>query len=306
MPSPFSHPWQYGATFSQVQAASLGLPWREVYEALLADLEVKRLRLVAYWPLVEPADGEFDWADLDYQMDQAAAHGAQVILTIGRKVPRWPECHEPEWLKGYSETEKQNRVMVLVAVTVARYRDHPALKMWQLENEPLLEFGQCPPADRAFLAREEGIVRAIDGQHRILITDSGELNSWLPAAAYGDVLGTTMYRSVWSGRRNRPFRYDYLFPAWLYRAKARLVKVWHGKDVLISELQGEPWGARPFTEMTREERAANFSQARFVAIRRFALRTQLPEAYWWGSEYWYWEKTLQKNPDFWELARGMF
>lgn len=296
----------FGVTYSQLQAESLGLAWREVYGALLDDLGVRRLRLVVYWPLIEPQAGRFDWAALDYQMDRAAASGAQVILTVGRKVPRWPECHEPAWLQGMPEVDKQNRILALLAVTVARYRSHPALHAWQLENEPLLDFGECPPEDRVFLAREERLVWAIDDAHPILITDSGELNWWLDAAAYGDVLGTTMYRTVYAQRRQRVFHYDYWYPAWLYRAKARLVKLVRGKDVLISELQGEPWGGRVFTEMTPAERAALFPPARFRALRRFAERTQLPEAYWWGAEYWYWEKEAQLNPVFWELARGMF
>lgn len=306
VPSPFARPLRYGVTFSQVQAASLGLAWREVYDAVLADLGVQRLRLIAYWPLIEPTDGAFTWDDLDYQMDQAAASGTQVILTIGRKVPRWPECHEPAWVQKRPEAEKRRQILDLLAATVERYRDHPALGMWQLENEPLLDFGVCPSEDLGFLRQEEALVRRLDPLPRILITDSGELNSWLPAASFGDVLGTTMYRTVWSGRRARPFRYDYLFPAWLYRAKARLVKVLRGKHVLISELQGEPWGARPLTEMTPEERHALFSPQRFIDVTRFAQRTQLPEAYWWGAEYWYWEKTAHNNPAFWELAREMF
>jgi len=296
----------WGVTFSAPHARGIGLNWREAYDALLDDLQARQVRLIAYWPEIEPTEGTFDFSDLDYQMDRAAEAGAQVVLTVGRKVPRWPECHEPQWVKEMPEQVKQENILVMLRAVVNRYIKHPALRAWQLENEPLLDFGICPPEDRDFLAREELLLRELDPAHPILITDSGELNSWLGASKFGDLLGTTMYRTVFSERTQKHFYYDYIFPSWGYRLKARLVKLVRGKDVLISELQGEPWGAKPFFEMTSVERRAAFSPERFLELAAFARRTQLPEAYWWGSEYWYWEKETNNEPAFWEAARGLF
>jgi len=115
-----------------------------------------------------------------------------------------------------------------------------------------------------------------------------------------------MYRTVFSGRTQKLFHYDYIFPSWLYRAKARLVKIVNGNDVLISELQGEPWGAVGFPEMTTEDRRASLSPERLQNLQRFAARTQLPEAYWWGAEYWYWEKEVHGEDVFWETAKDWF
>jgi len=296
----------YGVTFSAAQAEWITGGWREVYEAILVDLGVKHLRLSAYWKEIEPSEGEFDFSILDYQMDRAAEEGVQVILSIGRKLPRWPECHEPEWIKERPEEKIKEGVMVMLPVVVERYREHPALRMWQLENEPLLDFGGCPPEDREFLAQEEALVRSIDGSHPILVTDSGELNWWLAVARHGDVFGTTMYRTVHSQRTDRPFSYDYIFPSWLYRAKARLVKLVRGKETLISELQGEPWGSGAYIYMSREERSESFSPERFEQLRRFAERTQLEEAYWWGVEYWYWEKEVNNDSSYWNFAKTLF
>jgi beta-galactosidase GanA len=301
-----TEPIQFGVSFSPAHATGIGLDWQETYQALLHDLGVKRLRLGAYWDQVEPADDQFEWSVLDYQLNEASKAGATVILTIGRKVQRWPECHEPAWIREETEAAKQQKILEMLPVVVERYRQHPALLMWQLENEPLLAFGVCPPADPNFLASEEAVVRAHDAEHPILITDSGELNWWLNASRYGDVLGATMYRTVFSGRLDRPFSYNYIFPAWAYRAKARYVGWLRGKDVIISELQGEPWGAKPFTEMTAAERQAVLSPERLAELRTFAVRTQLPVAYWWGAEYWYWEKTVNADAAYWETARGFF
>ncbi|MBI4119635.1 MAG: EamA family transporter [Parcubacteria group bacterium] len=92
-------PIAWGITFSQKFSRELGLNWKENYEAILNDLNAKHLRLIAYWDLIEPEDGKFDFADLDYQIRRAEENGAEIILVIGQKVPRWPECHYPEWIK---------------------------------------------------------------------------------------------------------------------------------------------------------------------------------------------------------------
>ncbi|MEX0649630.1 MAG: beta-galactosidase [Candidatus Andersenbacteria bacterium] len=297
---------QYGVTFSQHQAKGLGLDWKETYQAILSDLGVKHLRLVAYWDIVEPRNDTFDFADLDYQMDQAALHDAQVILTIGRKVPRWPECFAPPWAASLSEKEQQEEVLDMLAVVVQRYKAHPALRMWQLENEPLLDFGICPPADPTFLRQEELLVRELDPDHLILVTDSGELNWWIAVSDFGDGVGTTMYRTVFSQRTEQLFHYDYIFPAWMYRLKSRYIKLLRDKEVIIVELQGEPWGAKPFPDMTAADRDDSFSLARFKELLQFAQRTQLSEAYWWGVEYWYWEKSIHNRPQYWEMGKSIF
>ena len=294
-----------GVTFSQPHTVGIGLDWKEVYQAILTDLNVKHLRLNAYWDQIEIRDDQFTFRDLDYQLDEAAKHDAQVILSVGRKLPRWPECHIPTWAQALPEDEQEAEALEMIGRVIERYKNHPALRMWQLENEPYLDFGTCDTQAVTFLVEEEELIRSLDLAHPILITDSGELNSWLDAASHGDILGTTMYRTVFSSRTEKPFSYDYLFPSWLYRLKARYVYLLRDKDVIISELQGEPWGALPFPEMSPDERRQSFSEERFREIHDFARRTQLSEAYWWGVEYWYFEKE-QGNDAFWEYAKTVF
>ena len=296
----------HGVTFSQLQADGLGMDWRQVYRAVLDDLGVKHLRLSAYWNLIEPEDDKFDFTGLDYQMDMAAKAEAKVILGVGRKLPRWPECHEPDWVKDAVESEKQEEIIEMLSVVIERYKDHSALSMWQLENEPLLDYGECADEDRELLRREEALLRSLDSEHPILITDSGELNWWLEASKYGDVFGTTMYRTVFSEKTQKSFSYDYIFPSWLYRLKARYVKGLRGKNVIVSELQGEPWGNIPFKDISKSERENLFSESRLVEMKQFVERTGLPEVYWWGVEYWYWEKEVKDNPAYWEIARELF
>lgn len=92
----------------------------------------------------------------------------------------------------------------------------------------------------------------------------------------------------------------------MYRAKARLIALVRGKKVVIAELQGEPWGAQPSAQMSAAERRTALSPERLRDLKNFAERTQLPEAWWWGVEYWYWEKVMNNEPAFWEAARPSF
>ena len=70
-----------------------------------------------------------------------------------------------------------------------RYKNRSEVSLWQIENEPFLAFGVCPP-----ISGETLIVRLLpliaeDTSRLILTTDSGELSTWIPAASRGDVLG---------------------------------------------------------------------------------------------------------------------
>ncbi|MEO6077335.1 MAG: hypothetical protein ABIP54_00935 [Candidatus Andersenbacteria bacterium] len=296
-----------GVTFSAPQAEGIGLNWKENYIALLDDLNIKHLRLSAYWDSIQPVSShEYNFSDLDYQILEAGKRNAHVVLSVGRKLPRWPECHVPQWAQTRSEVQQQEDVLAMLGVVIDRYKNNSAVDMWQLENEPLLSFGICPKADKSFLAKEQAVVRAHDSMHKILITDSGELNSWIGAAQYGDVFGTTMYRTVFSNRTQKLFHYDYLFPSWLYRLKAHYIGILFHKSVIISELQGEPWGTKPYNEMSQAERIQSFSPARFQQLDIFAQRTQLSSVYWWGVEYWYWEKVVNHNDAYWNIAKKIF
>jgi hypothetical protein len=55
----------WGATFSQKHAQDLGLDWQETYLSILDDLQVKHLRLIAYWDLIEPENNQYHFDALD-------------------------------------------------------------------------------------------------------------------------------------------------------------------------------------------------------------------------------------------------
>ncbi len=293
---------EWGATFSQKMCASLGIDWRETYLAVVGDLRPSVLRLVAYWDLVEPAPGRYDFADLDWQVGTAEAAGIPVVIAVGQKVPRWPEYHFPRWLRIPDERERRRRLLAYLAVVVERYRGRPGLRYWQVENEPFLDFGDGPRADPAFLGREVELVRGLDPRHPVLVTDSGEWGSWLAAARAGDVFGTTLYRKVHDPRLGT-FSYP-LVPGY-YALRERVTKLATGKPgqrFICAELGAEPWGAEPVPRMSSAEQRELFSPEAFRRTVAFARGTGLRELYFWGVEWWYFRK-LRGDPAYWDEAR---
>lgn len=289
-----------GANFSKKYAEELELDWMEVYNAMLHDLGVRHVRLAAYWDELEPEEGEYDWSWLDYQLRQLELVDGKAILVVGRRLPRWPECHVPEWAEEMTEAEQQEEVLRIVRKVVERYKDNPAIEVWQVENEPLLDvFGECPPADLEFYQKEVDLVRSLDDR-KIVVTDPGELSFWRRAPQYADILGTSLYRIVW----NPWIGYtEYWFTPGHYIAKANFLPD-HIEDVWITELQLEAWTDRPIIELSNRELFRTMDLERLVTSIDFATRTGFPRIYLWGVEWWYYMDQEREVNDYWEGAKA--
>src|ERR1700722_5176207 len=98
----------YGVTFSEPYAVSLGLDWKQTLSAILTQLKPKVLRLSAYWDDTEPQKDKYDFSDLDYQINLAEQTNTPVILTLGPRLPRWPECHDPSWIANLPQAELED------------------------------------------------------------------------------------------------------------------------------------------------------------------------------------------------------
>ncbi|MEK7680632.1 MAG: beta-galactosidase, partial [Patescibacteria group bacterium] len=207
----------YGVSFNQEYNAYLGFDFKKVFHIILDDWKFRHVRLSAQWNLIEKKQGEMDFADLDWMMDESASRGAKIVLAIGQKTPRWPECHLPDWVEKMEYHERREHLFNFISAVIARYKEHKALEYWQVENEPFLSFGACKPLKQDDLAEEIQFVKAADPFHQIIVTDSGELSSWRKTAKASDIFGTTMYRVVW----NKTFgywSYDWL-PSFVYTLK---------------------------------------------------------------------------------------
>lgn len=296
---------EYGASFSKLHADELRLDWKEVYGAILGDLGVKHLRLSAHWTMIEPSDDEFHFDELDYQMKEAEAHGADVVLAVGRRTPGWPECHDPQWVKNFSIIERQEKQIQYMTEVVKRYRSAPNLKYWQVENEPFLYFAPdyCGEFDESFFQRELSLVRELDSAHKVLVTDSGEFGRWYKAKKYGDVFGTSLYLYVWYEHLGF-VRYPIL-PGF-FRIKQYVTDMLAGKkETLLIELGSEPWLPRPIADTPIVEQLERMSFDRFKSIVRFASRTGFSRQYMWGAEWWYYMKE-NGHPEFWDFGKKLY
>ncbi|PJE50702.1 MAG: hypothetical protein COV29_03130 [Candidatus Yanofskybacteria bacterium CG10_big_fil_rev_8_21_14_0_10_36_16] len=301
---------KYGVSFSKFHSDELGLDWKETYLAILDDLGVKRLRLSAHWPMVEPKMGEYNFEELDYQIAEAEKRDVEVIFAVGRRLPGWPECHDPDWAKELSQEEKNNRILSYIKETVSRYKDSSAIKIWQVENEPFLGFfgrSHCGEFDDDFLDKEINLVKQLDTTRPVLITDSGEFGKWWQAHNEGDHFGTSMYLYVWW--RNKyiggPIRYP-ITPAF-FRIKHNFIKLFNeDKPAMVIELSAEPWLLQPIVETPLDVQLDRMGIDKFNEIIEFSNRTGFNTFYLWGAEWWYYLKKHENYPEHWARAQELF
>lgn len=291
---------QYGSTFSPDYARHLRLDAGAVYRAMLDDLEIRLIRLPVHWDRIEPEQGTFVFDDLDWYMNEAAQRRAKVVLAIGNKVPRWPECHTPSWARQLDKAAYNEALLHTVKVIVERYRQHPALGRWQVENEALFAFGEnCPAADVQLWRQEIAAVKALDPEHKVQITVSGEQEWWLPQSTMGaDIIGTSMYRRV---AHPGVGYFTFPIPSRWYSLQA-LTVAWMVDRVVISELQAEPWLLKDYRLYTVEELAELFDAKDLEQHVRYAQRTGLREISLWGVEWWYYLRQ-QQRPELWDTAK---
>jgi len=295
---------EYGVTYSKAQAQSLGMDWQKVYLSIFDDLGVRKIRLPVYWDEIENQEGNFYWQDLDWQVEQASQRKAEIILAIGARLPRWPECHFPAWTQGRTQAQVQSGTLNYLSQVIERYKDEKQISAWQIENEPFLShFGDCPKFDKQFLNQEISLARSLDSRP-IVITDSGELSDWVGAAQRADIFGTSMYRDTYSNFFKSYIHYP-ITPAF-FRFKKNLVS-WFAKpkEWIVIELQAEPWCNQPYQLATQAERDRTMNLVKFKDMIEYARQTGFREFYLWGVEWWYWE-LKQGRPEVWNYARTLF
>jgi hypothetical protein len=310
----------WGVDFSQMQAEALELDWKEIYLAMINDLNVKNIKLHTQWDWVEGKNEDYFFNDIDWQIKQAEENNVKIIFVLGIKTGRWPECHVPKWAEKLSKEEQQKKALEYIKQIVLRYKDSESIKYWQVENEPLLKFGECPDwyyDGGEFVKKEVELVKSLDPERKIVISDSGELSFWLKAAKIGDILGTTMYRKSWVDVSS------YNFPSFIikhipnfygtypilpvhYWRKAQMIKMIYGKSTICIELQAEPWPRDQIFDTSPEEQSKTMDLNQFRKNVEYAKKTGLDTFYFWGVEWWYWMKEIQNNSSIWDEAKNLF
>lgn len=291
----------FGVAFSKYFAGQMGLDWQAAYLSILDELKPKSLRLPVYWPDVEKQSNEYSFEDYDWMVEQARQRNIKMILVVGRRLPRWPECHIPDWASKLNDKSQQSLILKLIPEIINRYKGYENIYAWQVENEPFLPFGECPGISGKFLDQEIDLVKSLDSRP-VIVTDSGELSLWVFAAKRADIFGTTMYRIVWSDKLDRHIKYP--LPPQFFWLKANIVRIFYKqKPIFVSELQAEPWSHKMLYETSIEEQMKSMNLEQFRENIAYARKVGFSEVYLWGAEWWYWMKVKQGNDAFWEEAK---
>lgn len=286
---PFPSQVEYGVSFSEYRSDEMGVPWKDVFDASVDELGILNYRLASHWHYTEREQDVYNFESLDYQIKKLEEVGGEAIVVLGRRQPGWPECHVPGWAQSLSWEEQQKEILEHIEIVVERYRDSSAVNLWQVENEPFLTgFAHdfCGDLDKDFLQKEIDLVKKLDPNRKVLVTDSGNLGLWFPAWKKGDVFGTSVYRYIWNPHTG-PVK-SFLPPSW-YRAKTSFMELLFGsQDTYLIELSLEPWLLVPTRDAPLTDQFDRMGIDKMEESINFAHNIRFEKIYLWGVEWWYW------------------
>ena len=304
-----------GASFSHVHLRGLDLgPSRAIKE--FKSLNLPWIRLGCYWNEIEKKPGKFSFSQINPLVEFCEKNNINVVLTVGMKAPRYPEYYIPSWLskkihlRKLSKISKSNDLLLDAAMNyleniVKHFKKSKAIKVWQVENEPM-----DPPGplwlriNSNFLEAEVALIKKLDPERKILVNLWGvELNKrkvYKKAMTFADVVGLDIYL-----RRPIPFFKwfnKYIGPS---DSKEKIKEIvdeikLQDKKVWIAELQAEPW--EPEELVTKKKNPPSFLPKHFEENLKYAADLKPEVVLLWGFEYWYWKK---QNGDlrYWQEAK---
>jgi Beta-galactosidase len=303
-----STPLQMGVSFIPDYAESLGLNPEQTMDALIG-IGVKQFRLVSYWSDMEPTPGHYDFSQLDWEFKKAENAHASIILTLGLRQPRWPECHAPAWVNTTApQSQWEPQLENFMSTVVNRYKNSPSLEKYQVENEYFLQgFGNCTNDDRGRFIREVNLVKKLDPNHPIILARSNNSIGFPVGQPQGNLYGISVSKRVWdAGVTHRYIEYPY--PAWYYAFLAGFQKIFLHKDMVIDELQAEAWPpeGKNITQISLSEQNKSLDAKRLKDRFNYGKSTGMKQIELWGAEYWYYRKTVLHDPSLWNVAKQEF
>lgn len=313
-----------GISFRPPQAEALGVDARAALQALVA-YPFQLIRLGAYWNRIEPEFGRFEPQELDWQVDAAEQAGKQIVLCVGPlKTFSYPEFFVPAHhlgrpLKEGALVEAADHPLLLTAAIefltkiVERYKDRKPIIAWQVEHEAVDPLGMEHSwrLSAAFVEQEVEAVRAADPTRPVMMngflptSSAVGLRQWWRTRDQGDslavaqrladIVGIDFYpRNAVLSFGARTLYLDGSRSFWQQDRRRRLF-AWartHGRRLMISEGQAEPW--ETVTTPPNPQHGAMYSCAPEQLIENYnqclswAREAAFPlDAYlFWGAEYW--------------------
>jgi hypothetical protein len=302
-----SKPLEMGVSFIPDYAQGLGVDPQKTMDALTG-IGVKQFRLVSYWSDMERTQGTYDFSQLDWQFKKAEAAHAKVMLTVGLRQPRWPECHIPDWAAKEPASQWTPQLEDFMRAVVERYKDSPALQQYQLENEYFLKgFGTCTDFSRQRLIDEYNLVKKTDPSHPIIVGRSNNALGFPVGQPTPDQFSISVYKRVWdAGVTHRYLEYPY--PAWFYGYLAGVQKLYTGKDMSVAELQAEAWppNGQHIVDTSLDEQNKSMNAQRLAERFDYGRATGMKDIDLWGAEYWYYRKQVLHDDSLWQVAQHKF
>jgi len=303
-----SQPLQQGVSFIPDYAQSLGVDPKANMDALL-NINVRQFRLTSYWSDIEQKPGQYDFSQLDWEFQKAEAKHAKIILTVGLRQPRWPECHAPGWVNiNAPDSQWQPQLETFMQAVINRYKDSPSLASYQLENEYFLKgFGICTNFDRQRLISEYNLIKATDPSHPVIVGRSNNAIGLPVGQPQPDEFSISVYKRVWDAALTHRY-VEYPYPAWYYGFLAGLQKIVTHKNMMIGELQAEAWPPRGQTiqETSLAEQNKSLDAQRLKDRFQYGRATGMRQIDLWGAEYWYYRKVNLHDPSLWNVAQQEF
>jgi len=292
-------PQRFGVSFSIKQCRNFGIDPRQTLRWLIEEAGFRRFRFMSYWNEHEKKQGEYDFKELDWQIEMARKNGCLVTLCLGARQPRWPENHWPDWAWKGPKTWRSEHLLEYIEKVVERYKNSDVVVSYQLENEALLEaFGRNAEVDRKRLRQEYKLIKKLDPSRPVIMSTS---NSWgIPfRRPIPDVIGFSFYRTMFSRGK---YRHSLHYPK-QDRARALINKLLHRRPSFIHELQLEPWGPTAIWKMPVREQDKSMSVAHIRKHVALARKTKLYPIDLWGGEWWYWRLKSVQDPSIWLAVR---
>jgi hypothetical protein len=304
----------FGTTFSQLQCWYLGLDYQETFREI-CQLGFKRVRLCSYWHEIQPKERTFDYSALDWLLDECDRHNIEVVLTVGMKAPRYPEFHFPDWFRDRYDTQTTRKpldanpaiadhTLYFIDRVVRHTRSSPAIKYWQVENEPFtrLEITKGRSISPQFVQKEVELVRSRSlPRQKILLTNAitlpdGQLtedeHAFEASLKLADAVGFNVYTKV---PQSTTQAYLEAQPSYWTKLKAWQTELQRqGKEAWIAEAQAEPWEPNELVPVAHVDYPSS-SPAQAASIVDSAQAIGFNPILLWGCEYWYWNYKQGRN-----------
>jgi beta-galactosidase GanA len=314
---------QLGISFRPLQVKAFRLDARATLENLLA-YPFQLIRLGAYWNQIETEAGEFQTAELDWQIEAAEKAGKEIILCVGPiKTFGYPEFFVPAHhlrkplpehtlIRPAAYPGLMEAAEGFIMRIVERYKAHKSIIAWQLEHEAVDPLGieHSWRLDFTFVEQEAQALRKADPSRPLLMNGflptslPVRVSQWWQTRDQGDSLAIAQRLADMVGIDYYPRhalvsiggRTLYLDGSQGSRQKQKRKQLlaWsqaHGKPLLVAEGQAEPWEA--VTTPPNPQGQGMYSCLPEQVIHNYnawlsesSEDTGLFAYLFWGAEYW--------------------